>query len=739
VLSELGADSFFLSTFFAAKESGQIKQKSRIKLLHFNVVTSMRNRNTPASNKKLKWFRFFKRILIIFFIFIFCGLAAILLLIKSLNIPDAKGLSTKPINQTSIIYDRTGTHILYEIHGEENRILIPHDQIPNSMRIATVAAEDRYFYQHHGLDFGAIFRALKADLESNEMKQGGSTITQQLARNVFLSGQKSFGRKIAEAILAIEIEMVYSKDQILDRYLNEVPYGSNAYGVEAASETFFGKPAKDLTLDESAFLAALPKAPTDYSPYGNNKDVLVARQKMILNRIAELGLASQDEVNQALQVNTLSKVKPLQNQEQAPYFVDYIVSQLEQKYGKTVLETGGLRIYTTLDWNMEKTAEQTVADGAAKNVKNDASNAALVAVNPKNGEILAMVGGKDYYDQKDGGQFNVAIHPRQPGSAFKPFAYATAFQEGYQPDSILVDEPMTFKSNGDSGIPYSPRNYDGRFHGVVTMRQALAQSLNVPAVETLNLSGINQTIQTAHNLGITTLNDRSRYGLSLVLGGAEVSLLDMTGAYSVFANDGKKDDVHGVMKILDSHGQVFMSAQTNERQALDPDIARKINSILSDNTARAPIFGANSPLHLDGTAAKTGTTTEFRDGWTIGYTPEIAVGVWVGNNNNAPMKDGSDGVFVAAPIWRAYMDKIISNYNKESFTPYQSETKPNDNQDNQNQNWNWWDQNPYYQYQQQPYPYYQPYYNNYPQNNYYNYQSYPNPYFSSRNFRTPNF
>jgi 1A family penicillin-binding protein len=693
----------------------------------------MRRIYVSVSINKNKWIRFLKRISIIFLITISAGLAIFFVFLKTLNIPDAKGLSTKPINQSSIIYDRTGTHVLYEIHGEENRKILSHAEIPNFMRIATIAAEDKYFYQHHGLDFGAILRALKTNLESNEIKQGGSTITQQLARNVFLSPKKSFSRKIAEAVLAIEIEQKYSKDEILDRYLNEVPYGSNDYGIETASETFFGKSAKDLTLDEAALLAALPKAPTDYSPYGKNIDALTTRQKMILHRISDLGLANKDEVQNALATDTLAKIKPAQNNIEAPHFVAYIVDQLENKYGKSFLQTAGLRIYTTLDYDLQKTAEQSVTDGAARNSKYGATNAALVAINPKNGEILAMVGSKDYFDSQNDGQFNVATHPRQPGSAFKPFTYATAFSQGYQPDSILIDEPRSFGLDG-SGKNYTPRNYDGKFHGIVTMRQALAMSLNIPAVETLSMTGIDQTIQTAKSLGVTTLNDRKKYGLSLTLGGAEISLLDMTGAYSVFANDGKKNDVHGVIKILDDNNQIYMNSEKNEKQVLNPEVSRKINSILSDNDARAPIFGKNSPLHMNGVAAKTGTTQEYRDGWTIGYTPSIAVGVWVGNNNNAPMNSKSDGVFVAAPIWRSFMDKISSRFTGENFMPYENESTLK-NQD-QNEFLNPYQfpnpfQNPNRYQNRNPYqPFFpQPRFNS----------QFPNPYFSGRNFRSRNF
>lgn len=634
----------------------------------------MRILYASVTKRNKRRMRFFLKFLSVLFLIFFLTSLSFVLILKSLNVPDAKGLSTKPISQTSIIYDRTGNHILYEIYGEENRKIVSHDQIPDTIRICTVAAEDKYFYEHHGIDFRAIARALKTNIESKEIRQGGSTITQQLARNVFLTPKKSLKRKAMEAILAIEIERKYTKDEILDKYLNTVPYGSNAYGIESASQIFFGKPAKDLTLDEAALLAALPKAPTAYSPYKGERKELLKRQKNILERVGQLGLASNEEMEKALKEDTYAKIIPFKNSIDSPHFVFYVKEQLEKKYGKEFLEKGGLRIYTTLDYDLQQKAENVVAQGTARNTKYGATNASLVAIDPKSGEILAMVGSKDYFNTDNfDGQFNVATHPRQPGSAFKPFAYAAAFEKGYQPETLLLDVPVNFGKDG-SGKSYVPHNYDGRYHGVVSMREALAQSLNIPAVETLYITGIDPTIQMAHRLGVTSLNERNRYGLALVLGGAEVSLLDMSASYSVFANDGKRNEAHGVMKIIDGNGQIYMQAQKKETQVINPEIARKINSILSDNHSRSPIFGSHSPLYIPQkiVAAKTGTTQEYKDGWTIGYTPSITVGVWVGNNDNKPMKPGSDGVFVAAPIWRSFMDQIADRLpTNEEFSSYQ--------------------------------------------------------------------
>jgi len=596
---------------------------------------------------------------------------AVVFVYAYLKTPIAASLTTRAIPQTTIIYDRTGQHALYEIHGEENRKILTHDEIPDTIRIATIAAEDDRFYSHYGIDFFSILRALKTDIQSNSTEQGASTITQQLARNAFLSRDKTLRRKLLEMIISIKIEKKFSKDQILDMYLNEIPYGSNAYGVQAAAETYFGKNAKDLTLDEAALLAALPKAPSYYSPYGNHLDELIYRQRKILNRLGELQLSNYQTITGAKSADIKNKIIPLKDSIEAPHFVFYVKEELEKQFGKDAVEEGGLKAYTTLDYDMQKLAEQTIAENDANLKRYGASNAALVSLNPKNGQILAMVGSKDYYDNSIDGQVNVTTSPRQPGSSFKPFAYATAFEKGYQPETKIVDAKTDFGADG-SGRHYIPRNYDGKFHGVVTMRQALAMSLNVPAVKTLFLAGVQDTIAMAHRLGITTLNDTNRYGLSLVLGGGEVKLIDETAGYSVFANDGKKNSPKSLLKVIDSKGKVLYSPTAENTQVLDPQIARKIDSILSDNDARVPIFGPHNRLFIPGkiVAAKTGTTSEFKDAWTVGYTPYIATGVWAGNNNNHPMHAGADGSYVAAPIWNKFMSQVLNNYPVEPFIAY---------------------------------------------------------------------
>ncbi len=586
-------------------------------------------------------------------------------------------LVQRSISETSIIYDSTGEHELYRMYGEENRKVIAHEDIPDFMRRATIAAEDDNFYHHKGVDIFGIARALQKNFAAGGAAQGGSTITQQLVRNTFLSREKTIKRKFIEIVLAIKMERHYTKDEILDFYLNEVPYGSNAYGIQAAAENFFAKNARDLTLDEAALLASLPKATTYYSPYGNNIDALKARQHSIIKRLGELGSYDQAVIDEALGADTLAKLQEFHEEIDAPHFVFYVREQLEQMYGTDVVQRGGLKVYTTLDYEMQKRAEEDVAGYASKLPQYGASNAALVAVSPKTGDVLAMVGSIDYFDKENDGEVNVALRPRQPGSSFKPIVYAAGFDKGYQPETLLYDVQTSFGKDG-SGKDYTPHNYDGQNHGLVPVRKALAGSLNVPAVKMLYLVGIDNAIDFAEELGITTLTDRKRYGLSLVLGGGEVKLLEETGAFSVFANDGVRAPVHGINRVIDASGKEISSAPKAER-VIDAEVARKVSSILSDNDARSFIFGSSSAVYIPGkkVAAKTGTTQDYRDAWTVGYTPEIAVGVWVGNNDGKLMRAGSDGSFVAAPLWHTFMARELESLPDTQFEPYEKVTSKN--------------------------------------------------------------
>lgn len=601
------------------------------------------------------------------------------------DLPSPGKINKRVIVESTKIYDRTGEHLLYEVHGEEKRTLISFEEIPDSVKYSTIVLEDRDFYSHHGIKFTSIIRAAMKDILRKSVAQGGSTITQQFVKNSILSPERTFSRKIKEVILAVEMELKFSKDEILGMYLNEIPYGSNAYGIEAAAQTFFGKRARELGLDEAALLAALPKAPTYYSPYGSHIEELKARQESVIQGMADLGYITQDQANEAKKADILEKIQPYRGKIDAPHFVMYVKEYLESKYGKQIIEQGGLKVYTTLDWDKQQIAEKAVREGAEKNLKSwNAENAALVAMDPKTGQILAMVGSKDYFDKSIDGNVNVAIRDRQPGSSFKPYVYAAAFSKGYTPETMIFDAETNFAT--ESGKDYKPQNYDGKFRGPVKMKEALGMSLNIPAVETLYLAGVKDSIAMAKRMGITGLNQPERYGLSLVLGGGEVKLVDHVNAFGAFATGGIHRPKTAILKIENStrlagamakrEGEILEEfKQCPGERVMDEKYAGMIDYILSTNDLRAPIFGSNSPLRFDNrpVAAKTGTTNEFRDGWTVGYTPSIVVGVWAGNNNNSPMRAGADGVNVAAPIWRAFLDQVLGNYSIEQFPKYEKE------------------------------------------------------------------
>jgi 1A family penicillin-binding protein len=606
------------------------------------------------------------------------------------QVPDPSVITTRKVNESTKIYDRTGATLLYDIHGEEKRTIIPWEQIPETVKKATLASEDSDFYNHRGIDFLAIARAFYKDLASFSASQGGSTITQQLVKNSILGQEKTLARKIKEAVLSIQVERKFTKDQIFWMYLNQIPYGSNAYGIEAASQTFFDKPAKDLNLAEAVLLASLTKAPSYYSPYGNHFSELIKRRNGTLERMKNLGMIDPEQYQ--LAVEEVPKIKPPQENISAPHFVIMVKEYLVKRYGEDMVENGGLKVTTTLDAGLQKIAEEAVEKyGKINTEKYKANNAALVAADPKTGQILAMVGSKDYFGKpepegctpgsncKFEGNFNVAISSRQPGSSFKPFVYSAAFQKGFTDSTILFDLPTEFNPNCNSSTEqekdqngldcYHPQNYDGRFRGPVTMRQALGQSLNIPSVQVLYLAGIDNSIDLAHKAGITTLNDRSRYGLSLVLGGGEVRLVDMVAAYGVFANDGVRVSQSFIQKIVTGDGTILEEYKKEEERVLEPQIARLISDILSDNNARGPVFGYNSSLYFPDRqiAAKTGTTQENRDGWLIGYTPSLVAGVWTGNNNNDSMTKQGAGISAAGPMWNEFMSRALGGVPSENF------------------------------------------------------------------------
>lgn len=620
--------------------------------------------NQHGKNKKTKLASLFDSRLYKILGVVFLLLIGYLIYLSS-GLPDPGKLMNREVAQSTKIYDRTGKTILYEIHGEQKRTLVPLNDIPQNVRNATIAIEDKDFYNHGGFSVWAIFRTAVTDILFRK-SAGASTLTQQFIKNAILTNEKTFTRKIKELILAYRLEKKFSKDEILQMYLNEIPYGSTAYGVEAASQKYFGKPIKNTNLAEAAILAALPQAPSRYSPYGPNKDILIARQHYILDQMVKQNYISQDEADKAKKIELAFKA-PSDNI-LAPHFVMYIKELLSDKYGEKTVEQGGLKIITSLDLDKQKAAEEAIKNRAENNAKKyQASNASLVSIDPKTGQILAMVGSKDYFDEKIDGQVNIALSPRQPGSSFKPIVYSASFIKGYTPDTILYDVVTNFST--DPNNKYEPHNYDGAEHGPVTIRKALAGSLNIPAVKTIYLTGIDSVINLAKNMGYTTLKDKDRYGLSLVLGGGEVSLLEHTNAFSAFAQDGEINKVNPIIKIEDRDGKTLEEYKKENNKVFDAQIARQTTSILSDNNARAYVFGSRNFLTLNDrpVAAKTGTTNDYKDAWTIGYTPSIVTGVWVGNNNNTSMKRGADGSVVAAPIWHDYMQKVLSGTPVENF------------------------------------------------------------------------
>ena len=577
-----------------------------------------------------------------------------------LPIPSEESMAAMP--ESTKIYDRNG-EFLYEVHGEVKRRFVPLSEIPIYLQEATIAIEDKNFYKHYCFDPIAILRAAYINYRNGEISQGASTITQQLARTLFLNNEQDYLRKINELILAIEIEKRFSKDEILEMYLNNIPYGSVAYGVSAASEIYLNKPVNKVNFIEAAHIAALPKAPSNYSPFGSGRFALEQRAKQVLLAMKDANIITEAEYNYAIEENApefVDSPTPIK----APHFVFYVLDELNKEYGENRVKNGGLDIITTLDLNMQEKAEEIVSEwGNINEEKWGAKNASLVAIDPSTGEILAMVGSRDYFEP-DFGAFNVAISPRQPGSSFKPYVYATAISQGLSPDDYVVDSRTNF-AEYNYGVEYIPRNYDGKFRGLISIRKALAGSLNVPAVKIIVKAGIDKTIDMAESLGISTLGDRNRFGPSLALGGGEVKLLEHTSAFGVFANGGEKAPLSSILRVENG-----LEKPIYERNLVDDErTAYLMNDMLSDASAREYIFGRNSKLEIPGhrVAAKTGTTQDFHDAWTVGYTPSIAVGVWSGNNDNTEMKEGANGYVVATPIWREFMTYALSKVAKKDF------------------------------------------------------------------------
>jgi len=607
-------------------------------------------------------------------IFIF---AIVILWVGSFKIPDFNSLESIKIINSTKIYDRTGEIVLYDINKDIRRTNIPFEEMGTNIKNATVAVEDSEFYNHKGIRLSSIFRATIWAKLTGKKVTGGSTITQQLIKNTLLNARVTPARKIKEWILALKIEKVLPKEKILELYLNAVPYGGTLYGIQEASRTYFAKKPIDLTLAEAAYLAAIPQSPTILSPYGKNLDKLEERKNFVLFRMQEVGFITPEEYETA-KTEVVSFVPQALGGIKAPHFVFFIKEYLDEKYGAELVQKGGLKVTTTLDYTLEQKAEEIVKENALKNEKDwGGKNASLVAIDPKTGQILSMVGSRDYFDKEIEGNFNVATAFRQPGSSFKPFIYATAFNKGFTPSTVLFDLPTEFQSTCNAygkALPghnqaecYMPDNYDNLHRGPMSLRDALGQSINIPAVKLFYLAGLKDSLRTAEEMGISTLSNIDRYGLTLVVGGGEVSLLDITSAYGVFANDGIRNPYTGILKVEDVSGNVLEEYTPNGREVLPKNTALTISDVLSDNKARTPTFGPNSVLQIPGKdiAVKTGTTNNNKDAWTIGYTPSIVVGVWAGNNENTPMKKG--GSALAGPIWNKFMAEALKILPNEKF------------------------------------------------------------------------
>lgn len=609
--------------------------------------------------------------------FLFGG--ALLLWAASLRMPDFSSFEERKVAQSTKIYDRTGEVLLSNVHQNIKRTVVLLDDVSPFLRDATIAIEDAHFYEHFGVRPISFLRAVIVNIIRGELSQGGSTITQQVVKNTLLTQEKKISRKLKEWVLAVKLERVLSKDEILALYLNEAPYGGSIYGAEEASRAFFRKPAKNLSLAESAYLASLPQAPTYYSPYGSHRDKLDERKNLVLARMKVEGLITKEEYDTAKN-ESVSFLSSGEEGLKAAHFVFYVREYLEEKYGKDAVEEGGLRVITTLDWELQKEAEAIVATYATENEKKfNAENAALVATDPNNGQILVMVGSRDYFDREIDGSFNITTAHRQPGSAFKPFVYAEAFKKGYTPDTVVFDVPTQFDTSCDpagtllfseSGEEkcYAPVNYDGTFRGPVSLRDALAQSINVPAIKVLYLAGLKDALRTAKDFGMQSLASADRYGLTLVLGGGEVSPLEITNAYGVFADDGVYHPPTALLRVEDQNGTILEEYEEKNERVIPSDVARQISDILSDNVARTPAFGAASALYFPNrqVAVKTGTTNNYKDAWIVGYTPSIAVGAWAGNNNNTPMEKKVAG-FIVAPLWHAFMEVALKKVPDEQF------------------------------------------------------------------------
>lgn len=620
------------------------------------------------------WIRFFGLVstLVFFSLIGMIVLTVFAFIIFAKDLPSPNKLTTRDASLSTKIYDRNNK-LLYDIYGDKNRALVKWNELPPYVKQATISIEDKDFYKHQGFSLTGIGRSLINILFFRNV-QGGSTITQQVVKNTLLTPEQTITRKFKEFILAIQVERKYTKDEILQIYLNEVPYGGTAWGIEAAAQTYFSREAKDLSLTQAVILAGLPQRPSYFSPYGTNPKAYISRADDVARRMREDGYITKQEEDQLKQDIPNVAFSPNDQGIKAPHFVFYVKDLLIQKYGDKFVEQGGLKVTTSLDLDLQEKAQKIVTDEVAKLSDYKVGNGSAVIMNPKNGDILAMVGSKDYFAKDYDGQVNVALSLRQPGSALKPFTYATGFKAGYTPATVLMDVSTEFPG-GVGQPPYKPVDYDGKYRGPEQVRFALGNSLNIPAVKMTGLVGIKNMLRTAYDAGIKSLeptdDNLKRFGLSITLGGGEVKLMELTNGYATLANSGNFNEPVAILEVKDSSGKVV--DQVRDRQSksvIGADVSFLISHILSDNNARSDTFGPSSLLNIPGktVAVKTGTTDDKRDNWAVGYTPSVAVGVWVGNNDNSPMNPKiASGITGATPIWNKIMATALADKPSESF------------------------------------------------------------------------
>ncbi len=634
-------------------------------------VAEEKRQSKLRKRKSSFWFR----VKIFFWGFTFAGIFIFVPLVSLIflsDLPNPSSISTAYIPKTTKIYDRNGV-LLYEIFANQNRTVVPLSDIPKPLQQATIAIEDRDFYTHPGFDVRGMLRAFFSNIQDNEL-QGGSTITQQLVKSSLLTSEATITRKVKEVILAFWAERIYSKNQILALYFNYVPYGGTAWGVQAASEVYFGKPVEKLDLAESSFLAGLPRAPSVYSPYSDSPNLWKKRQKDVLSAMVRMKYITKSQATKAAN-EKLTFVGP-NISIKAPHFVMYVKQLLVKKYGLSEVERGGLQVKTSLDLSTQNMVQNIVTNEVENDAYLNISNGASIVLDPRNGDVLAMVGSKDYFDLDHDGNVNLTTSLRQPGSTIKVVTYSLALSSGFTQATLLDDSPLTITPV--QGPSYTPVNYDGSYHGRLPLRLAFANSLNIPAVRVAQKLGVDNIVEQGKRMGITTWDESNNYGLSITLGGADTTMLDLATVYGTVANSGKRVSPDPILEIKDASGHKIYQKDLQESQVLDPGVAFIVSDILSDNKARSIEFGSNSPLNIPNhhVSVKTGTTDNKRDNWTVGFTPNIVVATWVGNNDNSPMSQSlASGITGAAPMWNKIMTNIISEKNEGPLFIPESVTK----------------------------------------------------------------